>query len=101
MTPFDSAQARPGMILRGIDPASLLAGRDELELTRLEVQRKLIATGIKRQSFITVNLSGVIIDGNHGAFAAAEAGSEVELEIMDFPFQPSFGPITQLPIAKR
>jgi len=101
MTPFDSAQARPGMILRGIDPASLLAGRDELELTRLEVQRELIATSIKRQSFITVNLSGVIIDGNHGAFAAAEAGSEVELEIMDFPFQPSFGPITQLSIAKR
>ena len=101
MTPFDSAQARPGMILRGIDPSSLLAGRDELELTRLETQRKLIAAGIKRYSLIRVNLSGVIIDGNHGAFAAVEAGKEVEVLIMDFPFQPSFGPITHLPIAKR
>jgi len=101
MSPFDSAQARPGMVLRGIDPASLLAGRDELELTRLETQRKLIVAGIKRYSLITINLTGVIIDGNHGAFAAAEAGAEVEVLIMDFPFQPSLGPISQLSIAKR
>lgn len=101
MTPFDSAQARPGMILRGIDPASLLAGRDELELTRLDTQRKLIVAGINRYSLITVNLTGVIIDGNHGAFAAAEAGTEVEVLVTDFPFQPSFGPIVRLPVIKR
>src|SRR5687767_799695 len=101
MIPFDSAQARPGMILRGIDPASLLAGRDELELTRLQIQRNLIVAGTKRYSLITVNLSGVIIDGNHGVFAAAEANTEVEVLLKGFPFQSSFGPINQLPIAKR
>jgi hypothetical protein len=101
MSPFDSAQARPSTILRGIDPSSLLAGRDELELKRLEVQRRLLVAGAKRHTLITVNLSGVIIDGNHGAFAAAEAATQVDVQVMDFPFQPSFGPIMRLPIANR
>ena len=101
MHPFDPAQARAGQHLRGIDPSSLIAGRDELEQTRLDAQKQLITSGTKRHSSIVVNLNGTIIDGNHGVRAAVESGIGVDVLIMDFPFQPAFGPVANLPITRR
>ena len=100
MRPFDAAEAIPGAILVGIDPASLRSNRDELELSRLNLQRQLIARGIKRTTMIEVNCEGVIIQGNHGARAAAEAGLSIDIRIVNLPY-PNFGSILQIPVANR
>jgi hypothetical protein len=100
MTPFDPTQARHGVVLRGIDPASLQSNRPELEQSRLEDQRHLIATGTPRHTLIQVNCEGIILQGNHGARAAAEAGIAIDVRVLDFP-HPSYGPILSIPIVKR
>ena len=100
MNRFDPAQAKVGAVLIGIDPSSLLSNRDELELSRLDIQRQLIASGIKRHTMIQVNLQGVIVQGNHGARAAAERGLPIDIIIVDLPY-PNFGPILQIPVANR
>ncbi len=100
MIPFDPSQAKNGAVLRGIDPASLQSNRAELEESRVEDQRQLIATGTPRHTLILVNCQGIILQGNHGARAAAEAGTPVDVRVLDFP-HPSYGPILSLPIVKR
>jgi hypothetical protein len=99
MIPFDPSQAKHGVILRGIDPASLLSNKTVLEEWRINLQRQLIATGIRRHTLIQVNLDGIIIQGNHGARAAAEAGVPIEVRVIDLP-HPSTGPILSIPIVK-
>jgi hypothetical protein len=100
MTPFDPSLAKHGIVLRGVDPATLFANKPELEESRLEDQRQLIATGTPRYTLIQVNRQGIILQGNHGARAAAEAGVAIDVRVLDFP-HPSFGPILTLPIVKR
>ena len=100
MQKFDPAKAIPGKVLIDIDPLTLLSNRDELELSRLLLQRQLLAAKQKRQTMIEVNCEGVIIQGNHGVRAAAEAGVAVDILIVHCP-HPNFGPILQVPVAQR
>ena len=100
MTPFDPTQAKHGIVLKGIDPASLQSNRAELEESRLEDQRQLIAPGTPRYTLIQVNCQGIILQGNHGARAAAEAGIAIDIQVLDFP-HPTYGPILSIPIIKR
>ena len=100
MRAFDSSLASPGVVLKDVDPSTLLSNRQELEKSRLDVQRQLIRAGTKRFSMIQVNRDGVIIQGNHGARAAAESGIPIEVEIVDLP-HPHFGPILSIPVVKR
>lgn len=97
MRKFDRAIAIPGTVIHDVDAASLHAGREPLFAWRIADQHQLIATGTRRWDMITVNREGVIISGNHGARAAAEAGVPVEVLVMDFP-QPSCGPILDVPV---
>jgi hypothetical protein len=97
MIPFDTRQAIAGTILRGIDASTLLAGREPLEQWRIDIQHKLIATKTPRWDMIEVNLLGVILNGNHGARAAAEAHMPVDIIVVDFP-QPSHGPTIQVKV---
>jgi hypothetical protein len=86
--------------MAGVDPATLLANRDELESSRLQLQRQLIAAGRKRNTMIEVNRDGVIIQGNHGARAAAEMGVSVDILIVSCP-HPNFGLILSIPVVSR
>jgi hypothetical protein len=99
MIPFDPKQARHGIVLHGIDPATLRSNKTELEQWRVELQRQLIADGIKRHSLIQVNCEGIILEGNHGARAAADAGVPVNVQVIDLP-HPSTGSILDIPIVK-
>ena len=100
MIPFDPAQAKHGIVLRGIDPATLQANRAELVEWRAKDQRQLIATGTARHTLIQVNCQGIILQGNHGARAAAEAGVAIDVQVVDLPY-PSYGPIMSVAIVKR
>jgi len=100
MQKFDPAKAIPGTVLHDIDASSLLAGRDEVEQTRLDDQHYLLATNTRRTTMIKVSCAGVIIGGNHGARAAAETDTPVEVYVVDFP-QPSYGPILTIPVVPR
>jgi hypothetical protein len=100
MTPFDPRNAQSGAILYDIDPASLQANRPELERSRLETQRQLIAAGIRRYSMIQVNCVGVVLNGNHGARAAAEVGVAIDVFVTDLPHL-AYGPILQIPVVNR
>jgi hypothetical protein len=92
MIRFDPAKAVPGTILRGIDASTLLAGREPLQRSRINDQHELIAKKITRFDIIEVNTAGVILSGNHGARAAAEAGVPVDVLVSNLPL-PSCGPI--------
>ena len=48
---------------------------------------------------IEVSREGVIISGNHGARAAAEAGIPVDVLVIDFPHI-SHGPILSIPVPR-
>jgi hypothetical protein len=87
-------------VLTGIDPSTLLSNRPELEQSRIDSQRDLIRRGIRRHTMIQVNLDGVIIQGNHGARAAAEAGVAIDVEVVDIP-HPHCGPILGIPVVPR
>jgi hypothetical protein len=100
MTPFDPKLAVAGAILRGIDASTLFAGREPLIQWRIADQHQLIATNTPRWDMIQVSCQGVIIAGNHGARAAAEAGVPVDVVVIDFP-QPSCGPILSVPVIPR
>lgn len=100
MRAFDPKQAVKGTVLTGIDPATLQSNREELDQSRIDTQRDLIRRGIRRQTLIQVNLDGVIIQGNHGARAAAEAGVAIDVEVIDLP-HPHWGPILNIPVAPR
>jgi hypothetical protein len=84
-------------MLYGVDPKSLIAGRASLERRRITLQRELIKQGVQRFTPITVNLAGVVHDGNHAVRAAIEDNRAVDVLIVDFPTT-SFGPIEQLPL---
>jgi hypothetical protein len=100
MRAFDPKQAVKGTVLSGIDPSTLLSNRDELEQSRIDRQRDLIRRGIPRQTMIQVNLDGVIIQGNHGARAAAEVGVAIDVEVIDLP-HPHWGPILGIAVVRR
>jgi hypothetical protein len=97
MDPFDPAKAVPGTILRGIDPSTLLAGREPLERWRIDLQHELIAKNVKRFDMIEVNTAGVILSGNHGTRAAAEAGVAVDVKVSSLPL-PSHGSILDVAV---
>jgi hypothetical protein len=92
MTPFDPTDAKPGTILREIDASTLFAGHEPLEQWRIDLQHKLTVTRAVRWDMIEVTTQGVIMSGNHGVRAAAEAGVAVDVLVVEFP-QPSCGPI--------
>ena len=100
MKPFDSSQAQHGVVLHGIDPATLQSNRPELELSRLQLQHQLIASGQRRRTLIQVNRDGIIIQGNHGARAAAEMGLPIDVIVVDLPY-PTCGPILSIPVVNR
>lgn len=100
MQPFDPAIAIPGTVLTGIDASTLFAGRDELVQSRLEDQHHLLATNTQRATIVVVNCQGVILSGNHGSRAAAEAGVAIDIAIKDLPY-PSQGPILSIPVVRR
>ena len=89
-----------GQIVADVDPDTLFAGRDSLENSRLIVQRELIERGIRRFTIIEVNRDGVVLNGNHGVRAAAEAGTAVSVLVRDLPL-PSFGKLLDLPVITR
>jgi hypothetical protein len=92
MKPFDPAHAIPGTILRGIDPSTLFAGREPLQRSRINDQHRLIATGQTRFDMIEVTATGVVVSGNHGTRAAAEANVPIDVLVVALPL-PSCGPI--------
>jgi hypothetical protein len=100
MQPFDPAKAIPGTMLTGVDASTLLAGRDVLIQSRLDDQHQLLATKTRRATMIVVNCQGVVLSGNHGSRAAAEAGVPIEIAIIDLPY-PSQGPILSIPVVRR
>ena len=84
---------------RGVNPNTLqTGGQSSLELSRLNVQRQLIRSGTPRNTPITVNQHGVIIDGHHGIRAAIEAGVTVDVRVIRSPILPGTIPVRQLPI---
>ena len=100
MIPFNPALAIPGTVLRDVEAASLLAGRDLLKQGRIDDQHDLLATNTPRWDMIEVNRAGVIFSGNHGARAAAERGLPVDVLIRDLPL-PSTGPILSIRVLPR
>jgi len=84
---------------RGVDPSTLqTGGQSSLELSRLNTQSRLIRSGTPRNTPITVNQHGVIIDGHHGVRAAIEAGRTVDVHVIRSPMRPGAVPVWQLPI---
>ena len=96
--PFDPSSAVPGHWQRGIDASTLLSGqRTTLDVGRLQRQRELLVSGRERFDPIMVSPGGVILDGHHGARAAAEAGLAVDVIVIELPLSAGL-PILQLPV---
>jgi hypothetical protein len=95
--PFDPSLAIPGAVLRGIDPASLQAGRNRLERWRLELQFRLQQQGVPRHTMITVSTDGIVYDGNHAVRVAIDRGAAVDIVITDQPTI-GYGSIMDVPI---
>jgi hypothetical protein len=100
MKPFDPKLAIAGTIMGGVDASTLFAGREPLIQWRIALQHELIASKTPRWDMIKVSCEGVIISGNHGVRAAAEAGVPVDVFVIDFP-QPSCGPILSVSVIPR
>jgi hypothetical protein len=57
--------ALPGQAQTGVDPLTLLPGRQDLWKARLEFQRSLILGAQRRLTPVLVTPDGVIYDGHH------------------------------------
>ena len=97
MVPFGSRNAIPGKVLRGIDASTLFDGLEPLKRGRIDDQLKLIATNQTRWDMIEISIQGVILSGNHGARAAAEADVPIDVLVRDF-YLPSCGPILSVTV---
>jgi len=95
--PFDPSSATAGAVLRGMDPASLQAGRSRLERWRLEIQFRLQQQGIPRYTMITVSTDGIVYDGNHAVRVAIDRGEAVDIVITSEP-SVGYGSIMDVPI---
>jgi hypothetical protein len=90
--------AAAGQAQTGIDARLLLPGRIDLIRVRLEFQRSLQQAGRKRHTPIQVTRGGVIWDGHHAVRAAAEAGMEVDVLVVDQDAPPAAVSILDLPV---
>lgn len=71
----------PGQSQAGVDAQALLPSRPDLDQVWLDLQRGLLAAGVRRWTPIQVRPDGVISDGHHAARAAAEQGLAVEVVV--------------------
>jgi hypothetical protein len=78
------SQSSIGSVVDDVDPLDLRPNdvRDSLDATRLDVQRRLISSGVARFTTIRVTVDGVIWDGHHGVRAAAEAGLSISVQVV-------------------
>ncbi|MBI5759875.1 MAG: hypothetical protein HZA46_15255 [Planctomycetales bacterium] len=74
---------QPGQIQHDVDPTQLRPGRTDLAKSRLEWQRHLMKSGIRRYTPIQVNRDAIINDGHHAERAAAEEGWLVEVLVIE------------------
>jgi hypothetical protein len=88
----------PGQIQVGVDPKRLRPSRDDLILSRLNLQRHLLRSRRHRYTPIVVSKDGVIIDGHHAVRAAAEDGRSVDVLVRDFPIVARGESILDLPL---
>ena len=90
--------AQAGTVQRGVNPAALRAGDQmRLQSSRLVIQKQLIQSGTKRYDPIIVSRQGVIYQGTHGARAAADLGTSVDVIVVDLNIQAG-PPVTELPV---
>jgi RHS repeat-associated protein len=81
-----------------IDPRELSTTRQTLEGARLRSQREALQNGDKVRN-IQVDKTGRILDGNHRARAAAEAGQDVTADVVDdLSAQPGPNRVQDLPV---
>ena len=90
--------AAAGQVQVGIEPARLLASRGDLIRTRLDGQRQLLPSGIRRFSPVRVTPDGVIIDGHRIARVAAEVGKLIEVQVVSISQRPAGELILDLPV---
>ena len=90
--------ARPGQTQSGVDPARLLPSRGDLDRSRLEAQRRLLRSGIRRFSPVQVTPDGVIFDGHHMVRAAAEEGKLIDVRVVGISQPPGTDMILDLPV---
>ncbi len=95
---YNPIVAAVGQVQVGVNPNLLLPSRSDLDRNRLDLQRRLFHAGTPRFSRIEVTTEGVIWDGHHGARAAAEAGSLVEVRVIPLKVPSSNLTILQLPV---
>jgi hypothetical protein len=88
----------PGQIQVGVDPNRLRPSRDDLILSRLNLQRHLLLSRRQRYTPIVVSKDAIIIDGHHAVRAAAEDGQSVEVLVRDFPIVTRGDSILDLPL---
>lgn len=85
--------------LRVVNPRTLVSGSQRtLDAVRFRVQAELVRGGIRRATPITIYENGVILDGHHGAAAAAAMGRYVEVRVLGGSGQSATGlAVTELP----
>lgn len=72
--------------IQTVDPKTLSTNRTGLDAGRLKTQQSLVADGVKRDSMITVDTAGKVIDGNHGVKASSQfVGEKVDVKVIDMP----------------
>jgi hypothetical protein len=80
--------AVPGTMQQGVRAADLLPSRPDLSRARLAAQMVLRAAGQPRWTPIQVTPDGVLWDGHHGARAAAEEETTVDVKVVPATVQP-------------
>ncbi len=88
------------MIIRGVDPRSLRAGRVNLISGVLDIKRQRAVAGIARPSMIEVTVDGVLWDGNHAVRVAIEMSRTVDVLVVKDTAE-DCGQIMDLPITPR
>jgi len=88
----------PGQTQSGVDPARLLPSRGDLVRSRLEAQRQLLRSGIRRFSPVQVTPDGVVFDGHHMVRAAAEEGKLIDVRVVGVSQPPAGDLILDLPV---
>jgi len=88
------------MVIRGVDPWTLRAGRVNLVIGALMRQRRLAAARITRHTMIKVTADGVLWDGNHAVKVAMELNRAVDIEVVKGQ-RPDCGLVADLPVTPR
>ena len=89
---------QPGQTQTGVDAHILLPSRPDPIQVRLDLQRRLVAAGVKRWTPIQVTREGVVWDGHHAVRVAAENGLTVEVSVVNQLVPPVGLTMLQLPV---